>query len=374
MDAVSVNLKQRADELFAQNNYSEAIELYRQVLVGDPSAHGAQRSLALSLAASKQFDSAIEACQKAIMHQPADGDVRYALGYAFAGSGRYEEAIKELDGVLYLLPNHVQAKQMLIYSLLQRGKRDLESDPLAAEKDLDRARKLDPKNVEATATLLGAMIAAKQVGKAITLFTQLDEATKAHALIAPLISTMEADAAFQNGMKQVQVRQQAAPVAQPQKATQTLDHVPCPNCKMQIMSYAAICPHCNFKIRDFGTFAGRDTGPDVIWQEVAYTIVSLIWTLFAGWQLFQALLIKEQELRTFVAVIQAANLGVGLGLVFRQEWIMFIAKILCYINLLYGAYMTMVGFGLGQPVIGALALLQLGVAGFMVYLINYIGD
>jgi hypothetical protein len=36
--------------------------------------------------------------------------------------------------------------------------------------------------------------------------------------------------------------------------------------------------------------------------------------------------------------------------------------------------MTMVGFGLGQPVIGALALLQLGVAGFMVYLINYIGD
>lgn len=374
MDAVSTNVKQRADELFAQHSYSEANELYRQVVVSDPNAHGAQRSLALSLAASKEFDAAIEACTKAIQHQPADGDVRYALGYAYAGSGRYEEAIKELDGVLYLLPNHVQAKQMLIYSLLQRGKRDLESDPLAAERDLDRARKLDPKNVEATATLLNAMVTSRQVGKAVALFSQLDDTTKGHPLVAPLVETMESDPAFQNAIKQVQVRQQAAPVAQPQKSTQTLDHVPCPNCKMHIMSYAAICPHCNFKIRDFGTFAGRDTGPDVIWQEVAYTIVSVIWTLFAGWQMFQALQIKDADLRTFMAVIQAANLCVGLGLVFRQEWIMFIAKILCYLNLLSGAYWTMVGFGLGQPVVGAFALLQLGLSGFMVYLINYIGD
>lgn len=374
MNTATASTKQRADDHFAKHEYAEAIPLYRELQALDPASHGVARNLALALAASKQFEPAIEACHKAIQQQPADGDVRYALGYAFAGSGRYEEAIKELDGVLYLLPNHVQAKQMLTYSLLQRGKRDLETDPLAAERDLDRAHKLDPKNLDITATLLGAMVSAKQVGKAVGMYGQLDDAAKAHASIAPIVAAMEADPAFQNALKQVQVRKQAAPAPQPQRTTQTLDQIPCPNCKMQIMSYAAICPHCNFKLRDFGTFAGRDTGPDVVWQEVAYTIVAVIWTLFAGWQLYQALLIEDKDLRTFMAIIQGANLCIGLGLIFRMEAVMFIAKILCYINLLTGAYWTMVGFGLGQPLVGAFALLQLGLSGFMVYLINYIGD
>ena len=74
----------------------------------------------------------------------------------------------------------------------------------------------------------------------------------------------------------------------------------------------------------------------------------------------------------FFFIVSLAQFVIGLGLLFRQEWIAFIAKIMCYITLFTSAYGLMIDFGLGHILAGVLDIVTLGIAGFMVYLINYV--
>lgn len=373
MDGVATSLRAQADDLYARQQYEEAIALYKQALVAEPNSYALSKSLGMALATVKRFDEAVEACQKAALMQPADGEIRYGLGYALAGAGRLDEAIKELDGVLYLQPNHVQAKQMTVYCLMQRGRRDLESNPMSAEQDLDRAHKLDPRNPEVTAALLQAMVDANQRGKVVNFLQAMDGTMKSHAAVAPIISKIENDCNYEVALKHASMRQAPASIATPAKPAANIDQVPCPQCKLPVMSYAAICPHCSFKIKQFGTFATHDTGPAHEWQEIAYLIVAILWTLGAGLQLFLAFQTRG-FLRDFFLTYSSVQLILGLGLIFRQGTLMFLARIFCFLAIIVSAWQTLVAMMLGQVVLGLIQLVILGLAAFMAYLIGYVGD
>jgi hypothetical protein len=140
---------------------------------------------------------------------------------------------------------------------------------------------------------------------------------------------------------------------------------------MPIMDFAAICPHCGFQNRSTGTFVGRDTGPDRNWQEIAYMIMSGIWTLMAIYDVVHAIGIGLQGLGGFLAFLAAIRVGIGIGLLLHLEWLAFVAKVLCYITLFSSAYMMMIGFAFGAPIIGLLYLLQGAGTCFLVYLINF---
>ncbi len=369
------NPVQQGDHSFAQGNYADAANSFRQAVAANPANATAWKSLCLSLIALRDFDQAIEAGRKAADLQPGNAEVRYAYGYAFGASGRYDEAIRELDAALQLQPNHASAKQALIYSLVQMGDQRFHEDPYEAEKYLDRAHKLDQRNPHVIAKVLNLYLFMGQKGKAITLYKELSDSQKNDPTIKASLEKMEQNAEFKTSMQQAQMQQQVArPALEPERPTQqAIQQIPCPNCRQMIMDYAAICPHCNYQIRQYGTFAGRDTGPDRTWQEIAYVILSVIWCLLSVLRIVEGFMMESEGMKAFLVTIGAANLGVGIGLLCRTEWLQFIAKILCYLNILGTAVWTMIGLFGGAPIAGLINLAMLSVYCFMVYLINYEG-
>lgn len=366
--------RSRADELYSQGQYAEAATIYEQLLKEAPASAQLMRVLGLSLVLDHRPEEGIAMCKKAGVLQPTDPEVRYAYGYALGAAHRYDEAIPELDAALSLKPNHIPAKQALVYALATRGKELLDTDAMGAERNFDRAYKMDSKNPAMLALLLDAYVKSHQKGKAIALIKSADEQTKSSDQVRSIVKMLEADPEYQASLKQVAM--QSKPLdAKPANPQPEMQQVPCPQCKLPIMSFAALCPHCGYKIRAMGTFAGRDAGPAVEWQEVAFTIMAIIWVALAGFQLYSGLQIKFEGLQSYVVIMAAIQIGVGLGLLFRVEWLGFVGKIMCYLTLLSASIGVMTSMGLGRWLLFGMNILQLAVAGFMIYLINYVmGD
>jgi hypothetical protein len=75
----------------------------------------------------------------------------------------------------------------------------------------------------------------------------------------------------------------------------------------------------------------------------------------------------------FVNVFSVVMVLVGVGMLFKMESVMFIAKILCYIVLcIWSAYFCLMFFA-GAYVIAGICAFILGVTGFMLYLLNWQG-
>lgn len=209
---------------------------------------------------------------------------------------------------------------------------------------------------------------------------ELDSQAKGQSPVKEMIEKLEQDPDYAIHLKQATMSaKSAAPTVAPVAPGGALKQVPCPACKLPIMDYAAICPHCNVKIRAVGTFANMDTGPKVEWQEVAYTIMSSIIIGLSALGVFLTLPAAQkggfQDFSTVAFVASCFQGLIGLGLLFRQEWIGYIAKIFLFLrvalNLPFFAVYLMAGRWIGA----GSALIELAVAGFMIYLINYvIGD
>src|SRR5687767_8914865 len=119
MDATgTLDYKARADELFAKQDYAAAAEDYRKVYEQQPTNSQAMRGLGFSLVMAKQLDEGTEILKNLAALYPMDPEARYAYGYALGAKQQWLEAITELDAALYLQPNHVAARQGLIYCLL----------------------------------------------------------------------------------------------------------------------------------------------------------------------------------------------------------------------------------------------------------------
>jgi tetratricopeptide (TPR) repeat protein len=374
--------KARADDLYAKQEYLAAAEEYRRLTHGQPGNTVLMKQLGLALTLGQQVDEGVKTLQTAAAMQPADPEIRYAHGYALGMAGRFDEAIDELDAALNLQPNHIPARQGLIYCLLTSGQAIAQVNPVLGEQRLDRAYKLDPRNPHVAAANLDFMSKGNQKGKAVNFIKDLDSQAKGQSPLKDMIERLESDPEFGPHLRQASMAQRAAaPAVAPQGPGGSMKQVPCPSCRQPIMDYAAICPHCNARLRATGTFAGRDTGPAYEWQEIAYTIIALIWCALTGFQTYVTVMLCLNSKDgfsgpfAFLFIVAAAQFAVGLGLLFRQEWIAFIAKIVCYITLFTSAYGIMINFGLGRILGGLIDLTTLAVAGFLVYLINYVmGD
>lgn len=380
LNASPLEVKQKADELYARQEFAAAAEEYRKLVQAQPGATGPMKALGLSLVLSKQADEGVSILRTAAAMQPADAELRYAYGYGLGSLGHWDESIAELDAALSLQPNHIPARQGLVYCLLTSGQALAQVDPILGELRLDRAFKLDQRNAHVAHALLDFMVQANQKGKVINMIKGLDDSLKAQSPLKELLTKLQSDPDYSIHMKQVSVAQQAAgPSATPVAPGPSLKQVPCPNCRQPIMDYAAICPHCNTRLRATGTFAGRDTGPKYEWQEIAYTVMSIIWTLLAVIDVVTSLPAAQKggfsDFNTAPFAVACFQTLIGLGLVLRQEWIVFIAKIFCYIRLGLSSIFLMLFLFSGVYLLAGFALLQLAAAGFMVYLINYVvGD
>ena len=136
---------------------------------------------------------------------------------------------------------------------------------------------------------------------------------------------------------------------------------------------AFICPHCNFRIKEAGTFAGRDTGPAYCWQDVALTIMSIILILLVVIDIFRAFQLPELA-RPFVLTFDAGLMYLYVGCLLRWELPMTIAKYLLYLPLLYSGFFCMMSFMVGAWGAAIVLLLATSAVGFMVYLINWASD
>jgi tetratricopeptide (TPR) repeat protein len=374
MDTVAKSspVRSRAERLYAARDFTGAADCYRELLEQAPMSAPALRGLGLCLLMQQELEEALKLCAQAAALHPGDAECRYAYGFALGKAGRFGEAVEEFDAALQAQPNHAPAKAALVYSLMTHAQELGRDEPLHAEPALDRAFKLDSKNPEAFGALLNLYVQTGQRGKAIRLLTNAPERLRSDPKVGPLIQQLQANPEYANAIRQSQMDKQSRPLdSRSYGNATTLQQVPCPNCRQPIMDYAAICPYCNFQNRAVGRFAGRQTGPAWVWQDVAYTIMSLIWCLSACYTIYAFWSYDWEMGRNFMFVIGGGNLLVGLGLLFRLEWIAFLAKILCMISLfLYGLSMLAAMMTGDLPMVGA-NLLQVGFAGFLIYLINY---
>lgn len=382
MDSIAspLEVKQRADDLYAKQDYLGAAEEYRKLVQEQPGNALAVKQLGLALTLGKQADEGVKHLQTAAAMQGADPEMRYAYGYGLGMAGRFDEAIDELDVALNLQPNHIPARQGLIYCLLTSGQAIAQVNPILGEQRLDRAHKLDPKNPHVASAYLSLLVRGNQKGKALNFIRDMDSHLKTLSPMKENLEKLQVDPEYITSLKQIAMAQKStAPAPAAPIANSTLKQVPCPACRQMIMDYAAICPHCNTRLKATGTFAGRDTGPAVEWQEVAYTIMSILIVGLAALGIFLSLPDAQKggysDFRTIPLAAACIQMLFGLGLLFRQEWIGFIAKIFLYIriviNLPFFAVYLLAGYWLAAGV----HLLELAVACFMIYLINYvIGD
>lgn len=359
----------------AQQSYREAAEEFEAIVALDRANGAAWKGLGMSLIQLREFERAIEACREAANIQAGSPECHYAYGFALGAVERYEESIRELDATLALQPNHLAAKQALVYSLTKQGQRTLESNPAYGESMLERAHKLDHANPAALSPLLEWYRATNQRGKAAKLLGSLGADLKAHPQIAPILEAMHADPAFHNVLHQAEAAAQSTGIAtaQPPAKGSSITMLPCPNCKLPIADYAAICPHCSFQNRAVGRFATVDSGPDVIWQDVAYNIVCVLWLVSSAYDIWASLSMSE-VVRDWFLTLGIANAGMGLGLIFKVEWVMFVAKIMLWLKLAGGGLSIIWALGLAHYGDFALAVGQFGLTCFFIYLINYHSD
>ncbi|MBC8066120.1 MAG: tetratricopeptide repeat protein [Chlorobia bacterium] len=382
MDSLAspLELKQRADDLYAKQDYAAAAEDYRSLVQGQPGNTAIMKQLGLALTLGGQLDEGLKTLQTASAMQPADPEIRYAYGYALGTAGRFDEAIEELDASLNLSPNHIPARQGLIFCLLTSGQAIAEVNPHLGEIRLDRATKLDPRNPHVAMAFLEFMVKNGQKGKAVNFIKDLDSQVKELSPLKEAVQKLESNPDYAIHLKQAAVTKQAtAPAVNPKGPGGALKQVPCPACKQLIMDYAAICPHCNTKLKATGTFSTHDTGPAVEWQEVAYTIMSIIIVGLSALGIFLSLPDAQKgnfkDVGSVPFIAACFQMLIGLGLLFRQEWIGFLAKIFLFLRIAISLPFFAVYFFAGRWLVAGEHLLQIAVAGFMIYLINYvIGD
>lgn len=97
---------ERADELFEQNRFHEAVRCYEKVVKVQPNAMTAWFKLGLALEHIEQFALAVKAYKKVTQRQAEDYLAWLKLGKVLERLRKYEEALTAYDQVLVLQPKN----------------------------------------------------------------------------------------------------------------------------------------------------------------------------------------------------------------------------------------------------------------------------
>ncbi len=162
--------------------------------------------------------------------------------------------------------------------------------------------------------------------------------------------------------------------------------VKCPGCNATLPDMATQCQFCGAQFA--GTPANqtrgyaRPVGPQ---RGLARTINATdawgkpkwVWPAYyavAGWWVLQAILAVLMSHGTVFGLVVGGVTGIiGLGLLARIEIVRGIVNIVCFLNILFGLYDMGLGFlggGWSGSLIMVLAIMQVGMAGLMIFLIG----
>lgn len=372
---VTTNLSE-LDRLVTEGHYADAVEGYRQAVADQPALWHAWMNLAICELKIGNESAALDAGRKAAALAPDSAETRYCYAFVLGTLGRFEDALSELDATLWLQPNHGPARAALLYSLEKTATDQLkEGHGEVAAQRFDRLLKLQPANPRAFAGLLEANAVEGRAMKVVALLKDASPELKNDPKVTEIVDRLKRDPQYQNHLRVANsAGRPIQSTVNPAAPDTSIKFVACPGCSRPIADYAAICPHCNHHVRPIGTFSDRVGGNVFIWQEIGLTIASVIWSAFAGLGIYFALQQEHEMLRQFLTVASLLQLGVGLGMLLRIEWVMFVGKIICYLGLLRGSYGFMVNLFMGGYLAAIFSLLELGLNGLLVYLINYNSD
>jgi hypothetical protein len=108
--------------------------------------------------------------------------------------------------------------------------------------------------------------------------------------------------------------------------------------------------------------------------------MAVLWILYGGYELAQGLnvipsIYAELGMPSFIGILGAINIALGLGLLLEQTWAQFLIKILSWITIgisIVGLPMLMMDKNPLVPFL--ITLLNMSLSGFQIYLINKVGD
>ena len=160
--------------------------------------------------------------------------------------------------------------------------------------------------------------------------------------------------------------------------------IDCPKCSQVLPGWAERCQFCGYELAkgfarpvDLKQIQARNR---MSWQEIAYITVSIIVILEGVYSVLQGLEVVPSVLASvgggaFLGVVGAIQVGIGAGLLFQVEWIQFIAKLNCMLNLVMSSFGMLTSLMMRHPGAGlASGLFNITLYGFMLFLINDIGD
>ena len=132
-----------ASELRDRNQYSEALQVYDQLLAQTPDNVEAHWGRCYSLNQLQNYGQAIEACDRALAIAPDHIQSLWSKGYALEQQGQSQAALDLYDQTLALAPDYIEAWNNKGGILFQQQRFQ---EALAA---FDRAREIDPNFAEA---------------------------------------------------------------------------------------------------------------------------------------------------------------------------------------------------------------------------------
>ncbi|MEL7509999.1 MAG: serine/threonine-protein kinase [Cyanobacteria bacterium J06554_1] len=133
----------KASELRDRNQYSEALQVYDQLLTQSPENAEAHWGQCYSLNHLQDYGRAITACDRALAIAPDHIQSLWSKGYALEQQGQPQAALDLYDQTLALAPDYIEAWNNRGGILFQQQRFQ---EALAA---FDRARELDPNFAEA---------------------------------------------------------------------------------------------------------------------------------------------------------------------------------------------------------------------------------
>ncbi len=356
-------------ELYQKQNYSAAESELEAATRTRPTWAEGWRYLGFCQYGLGKAKLAAVTLERAIAMEPNHAEGHYGLGLVRAAQNKTDEALACFEDSLRLNSGHAAAKHALICGLIFRGQKRIEDrDFERGEKDLDRAIKLDRSNPAPVLALAKYFLAYNQEGRAAK-------------VVSDGLASIADDAELNALGTQLNVKAKAAAVvaqqqAQTRQVVQQSQEVPCPSCKQPIMPWAVTCPHCMTQLKARPTsFDHLKGGPSTTWQEVTYYVVSALWLLDGCRPLLVALLFSKSAILTgFVPIlvaVGAVKVAIALGLLFRVEWLQFLAKIFCIIDILLSGYGVILSMALSQWGGFAINLISLVLTCLLLYLISF---
>jgi len=374
MDVVSNKDNRAGIQLYLNQDYAGAEHALSDAVKMNPTWSEGWSYLGYAQYMQKRYTEAGASLERAVMMDQESPEARFGLGLVWAAMKRVDAAIACWDETLRLKPTHADAKRSLVGALIYRGQQNIaQKDYDRAEIDLERAIKLDRNAAQAVVILTNHFIEQNMV-------------QRAQRTVKEGLAHMPNDGQIQELAVKLNVRADKdllgdAHDAQAKQQVRKAQEVPCPNCKRPVMEWASICPHCNMQIKALPSlFTGRKASvPTTEWQEVAFYVFTSLWVLA---NLAPVILLLASGgvdkafsgIGAFVSTFYLVMVGVGIGCLFKNETLMFIAKILCYIVLLFTSINLFVGFFTGFYAMAAIYALLLALTGFMIYLLNYMSD